>query len=276
MRGSGVGVDPKGRRGQVVPDGHARQPVHRRPADRPGSVGRVGRLGILSIVAVCVGLTASCSGSTADRVGSALGLSSTSPAAAAAGGSGTALSLLGTLPVRAEDNSPKYRRDAFGTPWSDVDHNGCDTRNDILRRDMRSTTLRKADNCTVLTGELTDPYTTRIIRFNRARSASAVQIDHVVALADAWRTGALEWTDAQRLQFANDPQNLLAVDGPTNIRKSDQDAAEWLPPSPGEQCPYVARQVGLKSRYHLWVTSAETAAMRTVLQKCSTQSPLGL
>ncbi|MCM3887436.1 HNH endonuclease family protein [Frankia sp. R82] len=218
----------------------------------------------------------SCTSSTADRVGSAVGLSGGPTAAATAGGSGSALSVLGSLPVRAEDNSPKYKRDEFGTAWSDVDHNRCDTRNDILRRDLHSTTIRKSDNCTVLTGELTDPYTTRIIRFDRSRNASAIQIDHVVALADAWRTGALNWTDAQRLQFANDPQNLLAVDGPTNTRKSDQDAAEWLPPSPGAQCSYVARQVGLKSRYHLWVTSAEAAAMRTVLQKCPAQPPLGL
>ncbi|WP_101835437.1 HNH endonuclease family protein, partial [Frankia canadensis] len=193
--------------------------------------------------------------------------------AGSSGGSGTALALLATLPVRVEDNSPKYRRDAFGTPWSDVDHNGCDTRNDILTRDMRSTTLRRSDHCTVLTGQLTDPYTTRIIRFDRSRNASAVQIDHVVPLADAWRTGALDWTDAQRLQFANDPENLLAVDGPTNQRKSDQDASEWLPPSPGAQCPYIARQIGLKSRYHLWVVAAEATAMRQILQKCPTQPP---
>ncbi|MCM3924784.1 HNH endonuclease family protein [Frankia sp. AiPs1] len=200
------------------------------------------------------------------------------PAATGAGtraAAGSALALLATLPVRAEDNSPKYQREEFGTPWSDVDHNGCDTRNDILRRDLRSTTVRRSDGCTVLTGELNDPYTTRIIRFDRSRNASAVQIDHVVPLADAWRTGALDWTDAQRRQFANDPENLLAVDGPTNQRKSDHDAAEWLPPSPGEQCPYIARQVGLKSRYHLWVVAAEAKAMRAVLQKCSAQPALG-
>ncbi|WP_374122069.1 HNH endonuclease family protein [Frankia sp. AiPa1] len=245
----------------------------------------MGRVGILTLVALSMALTASCRSSTADRVGSAAGLSAGPTDAATAGesagdgaggGSGSALALLGTVPIRAEDNSPKYVRSEFGTAWSDVDHNHCDTRNDILRRDLHSTTIRKSDSCTVLTGELTDPYTTRIIRFDRSRNASAVQIDHVVPLADAWRTGALNWTDAQRLQFANDPQNLLAVDGPTNTRKSDKDASEWLPPSPGAQCPYVARQVGLKSRYHLWVTSAEAAAMRTILQKCPTQASLGL
>ncbi|OAA17965.1 Protein of unknown function (DUF1524) [Frankia sp. EI5c] len=188
---------------------------------------------------------------------------------------GSALELLGTLAVRDEDNSPAYRRTEFGTAWADVDKNGCDTRNDILRRDLRSITTRKSDECIVMTGELQDPYTTRIIRFSRERSASAVQIDHVIALADAWRTGALEWTAKERLAFANDPENLLAVDGPTNQEKSDADASEWLPPSPGARCPYVARQVGLKARYGLWVEPAEAAAMREVLQTCPDQPPLG-
>lgn len=257
----------------------ATSPSRRLGRRRTATGGAVG----LAITALAIALSILAPSCTSD--GTLVG-SPTSPSAAAngtaagvgtgsAGGPGTALALLATLPVRAENNSPKYKRDEFGTPWSDVDRNGCDTRNDILRRDLRSTTIRRADNCTVLAGELRDPYTTRIIRFDRSREASAVQIDHVVPLADAWRTGALKWTDEQRRQFANDPENLLAVDGPTNQRKSDQDASEWLPPSPGAQCAYIARQVGLKSRYHLWVIAAEATAMRQVLQKCSTQPPLG-
>ncbi|WP_438803149.1 HNH endonuclease family protein [Frankia gtarii] len=249
-----------------------------RRGGQAGSVRRIRYVGLALLLALATALVA-CD-DLDDQTGTAnpSAAADRQPGAAGAGSrgaAGSALALLGKLPVRAEDNSPKYRRDAFGTPWSDVDHNGCDTRNDVLHRDLHSTTVRRSDGCTVLTGELTDPYTTRIIRFDRSRNASAVQIDHVVALADAWRTGALDWTAAQRLQFANDPENLLAVDGPTNQRKSDQDASEWLPPSPGEQCPYVARQVGLKSRYHLWVVAAEAQAMRTVLQKCPTQSALG-
>ncbi|CAO5256515.1 HNH endonuclease family protein [Frankia sp. AgKG'84/4] len=260
MRDSGVNAVPVRRSGRAGP--------------RQGA-----GLGALALLLAVSALVAGCT-SDGTLVGSASPSSAAAGAAPAggsgAGGDGSALKLLATLPVRAEDNSPKYVRSEFGTPWSDVDHNHCDTRNDILHRDLRSTTIRKSDDCTVLTGELVDPYTTRIIRFDRSRNASAVQIDHVVPLADAWRTGALDWTDAQRLQFANDPENLLAVDGPTNIRKSDQDASEWLPPSPGAQCAYVARQVGLKSRYHLWVIAAEAAAMRTVLQKCPTQPALAL
>ncbi|MCK9898972.1 HNH endonuclease family protein [Frankia sp. Cpl3] len=218
-----------------------------------------------------------------DEVNETLDAAAGTPAPTAAGAgtddapaaTGSALELLGTLPVRDEDNSPPYRRDEFGASWSDVDRNGCDTRNDILHRDLRSITTRRSDDCIVLTGELRDPYTTRTVRFDRGRSASAVQIDHVIPLADAWRTGALEWSGQERLAFANDPENLLAVDGPTNQRKSDQDASEWLPPSPGARCPYIARQVGLKARYGLWLEPAEATAMREVLQTCPTQPPLG-
>jgi len=189
---------------------------------------------------------------------------------------GSALELLDTLPVQEEVGSPRYRRDEFGESWADVDENGCDTRNDILHRDLRSVTVRRSDECIVLTGELTDPYTTRIVRFNRERNASGVQIDHVIPLADAWRTGAFEWPEDKRLQFANDPENLLAVEGSVNQQKSDQDASEWLPPNRGAQCPYVARQVGLKARYGIWVEPAEAEAMRAVLQTCPDQPPLGL
>ncbi|ABD13770.1 hypothetical protein ThrDRAFT_01213 [Frankia casuarinae] len=247
------------RRSGVGPDRHG--------PGRPGRPGGAAALAVLAVFVLVGGLTG-CS-DLSDQTG-------TSNQVGAPTASGSALKLLATLPIKAEDNSPRYRRDEFGPAWSDIDDNGCDTRNDILRRDLRSTTIRRSDGCTVLTGELRDPYTTRIIRFDRGRNSASVQIDHVVPLADAWRTGALNWTARERLQFANDPENLLAVDGPTNQRKSDHDAAEWLPPSPGEQCPYVARQVGLKARYRLWVVQAEADAMRAVLQKCPNQPALGL
>jgi hypothetical protein len=207
--------------------------------------------------------------------GATAGATDAAPNGGGVAGDGSAMAALGTLQVQPLSTETKYKRDEFGTPWKDVDHNGCDTRNDVLHRDLRSVTVQKSDDCIVLTGELTDPYTTRIIRFSRSRDSSAVQIDHVVALADAWRTGAYAWTDDQREAFANDPQNLLAVDGPTNIDKSDQDASEWLPPAKGYQCTYVARQVGLKARYHLWVTQTEADAMRAVLSTCPAQPALG-
>jgi Protein of unknown function (DUF3761)/Protein of unknown function (DUF1524) len=181
---------------------------------------------------------------------------------------GTALALLATLPVKGKAPLTGYARTAdFGTAWLDVDRNGCDTRNDVLRRDLSATT---GTGCRVLTGELHDPYTGRAIAFVRGvRTSTAVQIDHVVALANAWRTGAQKLSPAQRIDLANDPVNLFAVDGPTNEAKSDGDAATWLPPVKAFRCTYVAHQVAVKAAYRLWVTPAERAAMQRVLGACS-------
>jgi hypothetical protein len=166
-----------------------------------------------------------------------------------------------------------YDRALFGQAWSDVDRNGCDTRNDILRRDLTAYTLKAGTNgCVVLRGTLHDPYTGRTIAFVRGPGTStAVQIDHVVALGDAWQKGAQRWTQARRTAFANDPLNLLAVDGPTNQRKGDGDAATWLPPLRSSRCGYAARQIAVKARYGLWVTAAERDALVRVLQACPGQ-----
>jgi hypothetical protein len=161
-----------------------------------------------------------------------------------------------------------YTRAQFGPAWADVDHNGCDTRNDILNRDLVGVTWRAGTHdCVVITGTLDDPYTAKTINFVKA-DAIAVQIDHVVALGDAWQTGAQGWTAATREQFANDPLNLLAVDGPANEQKSDSDAASWLPPNRAFRCAYVARQITVKAIYRLWVTGAEHDAMANVLAGC--------
>ena len=126
--------------------------------------------------------------------------------------------------------------------------------------------------CLVLSGRLDDPYTGQSIAFVRGESTSAnVQIDHVVALSDAWQKGAQQWTTSTRTRFANDPLNLLAVDGPTNQGKSDGDAATWLPPRASYRCAYVARQTAVKARYRLWVTAAERDAVRRVLTSCAAQ-----
>ncbi|MGZ4588963.1 MAG: HNH endonuclease family protein, partial [Mycobacteriaceae bacterium] len=157
--------------------------------------------------------------------------------------------------------------------WADVDRNGCDTRNDILTRDLTYTTYKPGTrNCLVLTGTLNDPYSGRQIPFTRGETtSSAIQIDHVVALSDAWQTGAQQLDAVRRTAFANDPLNLLAVDGPLNTQKSDSDAASWLPPNKSFRCTYVARQIAVKSAYALWVTQAEHDAITTVLQSCPGQ-----
>jgi hypothetical protein len=178
----------------------------------------------------------------------------------------TALVYLSRLPVRRSSSIAGYSRAQFGAAWEDVDQNGCDTREDILRRDLTRIVLREGSRCTVARGVLHDPYTRKTIRFVRGvRTSLAVQIDHVVALAAAWRTGAARWTYGKRLRYANDPVGLLAVDGPTNAAKGDDDASEWLPPNRGYDCTYAKRQITIKRKYGLWVTLSERRALRRVL-----------
>ncbi|RZU66046.1 uncharacterized protein DUF1524 [Microterricola gilva] len=183
----------------------------------------------------------------------------------------TAAELLATLPVKGRAPKTGYdRTESFGSAWRDVDQNGCDTRNDILARDL--TSIDRPSGCRVFSGLLADPYTGTSIDFVRGQGTSqAVQIDHVVALMNAWETGAQQLTAEQRLAFANDPLNLLAVDGPSNSRKGASDAATWLPPAKGFRCEYVARQVAVKSEYGLWVTAPERDAIARVLDGCPGQ-----
>lgn len=195
---------------------------------------------------------------------------SVTPTRAPAPGAGTAAAALGLLTVKGRAPKTGYTRERFGPAWKDMDHNGCDTRNDVLRRDLTSFQLKSGtQGCLVLSGALHDPYTGRTIAFARGVStSSAVQIDHVVALSDAWQKGASAWTTTKREQFANDSLNLVAVDGPTNGAKGDGDAATWLPPAKSFRCSYVARQVAVKRAYGLWVTAAERNAMSSVLASC--------
>ncbi|KQP70598.1 hypothetical protein ASF40_12660 [Microbacterium sp. Leaf288] len=179
----------------------------------------------------------------------------------------TALAVLATLEVKGRAPKTGYDRDQFGQRWLDVDRNGCDTRNDILARDLTDETL--SGPCKVLTGVLVDPYTATTINFVRGQGTSElVQIDHVVALSDAWQKGAQQLTANQRASFANDPLNLLAVDGSANAQKGDGDAATWLPKNKAYRCAYVARQVSVKATYGLWVTQAEHDAIANILSAC--------
>lgn len=185
----------------------------------------------------------------------------------------TALAALGTLEVKGRAPKTGYDREAFGPAWADVDRNGCDTRNDVLARDLEGETFKPGTHdCVVLTGTLDDPYTATTIAFQRGNAtSSAVQIDHVVALSDAWQKGAQQLDRDTRQAFANDPLNLLAVDGPTNQGKGDGDAATWLPPNKAFRCEYVARQVAVKATYKLWVTQAEHDAIARILTTCPDQ-----
>lgn len=181
---------------------------------------------------------------------------------------GKALALLAALPVRERAPRAGYARDQFGPAWADTDRNGCDTRNDVLRRDLHEAAVEAGTrNCVIVAGRLADPYTGAEIAFAKGR-ASHVDIDHVVPLADAWTKGAAAWPIQKRAALANDPLNLLAVDASANRSKKDADAAEWLPPRREFHCAYVARQVAVKAKYGLWVTAAEREAMARVLKTC--------
>ncbi len=185
----------------------------------------------------------------------------------------SALDVVMKLAVKGRAPKTGYTRDQFGTAWKDVDYNGCDTRNDILNRDLTSITRKvNSHECVVLTGILIDPYSGESINFLRGVSTSPeVQIDHVVALSNAWQTGAFKLTIDVRTAFANDPVNLLAVKGGLNSQKGDGDAATWLPPKKSYRCSYVARQIAVKFKYGLWLTAPEKAAMIKILQSCPTQ-----
>lgn len=186
-----------------------------------------------------------------------------------------ALAELAGIPVKGRAPKTGYSRDQFGDAWTDdvtvaEGHNGCDTRNDILRRDLVDVVIKPGSNgCAVLSGILNDPYTGITVAFERGPVTSAqVQIDHVVALSDAWQTGAQELDDVTRQNLANDPRNLQATLGWINKEKGDSDAASWLPPNDSYRCVYVSRIVGVKAAYRLWVTPAEHDAIERVLQGC--------
>ena len=182
----------------------------------------------------------------------------------------TAAMVLETLAVKGRAPKTGYDRAQFGPAWSDVDRNGCDTRNDILNRDLTSIVYKPGTrDCVVFSGTLVDPYSGEQISFLRGVATSSdVQIDHVVALSNAWQTGAFKLTYEKRLAFANDPMNLLAVKGRLNSQKGDGDAATWLPPLKNIRCAYVAQQIVVKAKYGLWVTKPEKAAMVALLEKC--------
>ena len=188
---------------------------------------------------------------------------------------GSAADVLEALPVKGRAGKDNYTRDAFGQAWLDVDRNGCDTRNDILRRDLASAVFAEGSKCRVSAGHFQEPYTGKPIEFRRGQdSSAAVQIDHVVALSDAWQKGAQALTPRQRQNLANDPLNLIAADGPSNQQKGAGDAATWLPKNKSIRCHYVARQVSVKAAYGLWVTEAEKDAMKRVLGSCPGQQTI--
>ncbi|MGX2995163.1 HNH endonuclease family protein [Streptomyces sp. JNUCC 64] len=175
--------------------------------------------------------------------------------------------LIDGLEVRGRGPRTGYERDAFGYAWMDTAdgtpwaRNGCDTRNDLLRRDGRRLEFRSGSDCVVIAMELFDPYTGRTLDW-RKRDAAEVQIDHVVPMSYAWQLGAARWDREKRERFANDALNLLPVSGRTNAAKRDSGPASWLPPDRRVRCAYAVRFAQVAEEYGLPVTAADRRAMR--------------
>ncbi len=179
------------------------------------------------------------------------------------------ISALNSLEVKGRAPKTGYSRAQF-PHWSDLDRNGCDARNDILKRDLTEVIFKAGTrDCKVISGVLLDPFSNKVLTFTSVKSA--VDIDHLVALSNAWQTGAAYFDRSKRSQIANDPLNLLAVDARLNRQKGDGDAATWLPPHKPFRCEYVSRQVAVKAKYSLWVTAAEKDAITRVLNQCIEQ-----
>ncbi|WP_370288996.1 HNH endonuclease family protein [Nocardioides sp.] len=198
----------------------------------------------------------------------------TAPPSTAPPSSAAPADALARLRPIARTRPGTYERSAFGSSWADVDGNGCNQRDDVLLRDAVPASARTAQQgrCDhdVLAGSWVDPYTGRRLTFTDLKApdqAQAIQIDHVVPLSEAWASGADRWSEEQRRTFANDLDNLLAVDGPTNASKSDGDPAAWRPRK-GYQCAYATRWITVKSRYDLGADASEVAALRQMLDYC--------
>jgi len=252
---------------ETVPS--ASPPVEPAPtpaASHPHAVNKV-VLAIVAVVGVLVVIAVLVQISSREKVGS-----TDNPRAQRA-----ALSLLATIPVKGRAPKTGYSRFQFGQPWTDdVDveggHNHCDTRNDILRRDLSN--VIPPTGCIVQSGVLHDPYTGKDIQFNRDEGTDVlVQVDHVVALLDAWQKGAQQWDQPKRTQFANDPLNLLAVSGKANRNKKAGDVATWLPSNKDFRCAYVTRVVNVKAKYGVWMTQDEHDAASRILTTCISEAP---
>ena len=191
-----------------------------------------------------------------------------------AGSGRLAVEVLEELEVKGRAPKTGYTREQFYDGWPLID--GCSLRQRIIRRELGESAVI-LDGCNVVAGEYDEPYTGEHLVFNeRAEISDRIQIDHVVALSDAWQKGAQGLTAGKRYEFATDALNLLAVDGEANKKKSDGDAATWLPANKKFRCQYVARQVSVKYKYSLWVTQAEKEAIARVLANCPNEMTIGI
>ena len=186
-----------------------------------------------------------------------------------------AIDILEKLEVKGRAPKTGYEREQFYKSWPSID--GCSLRQRIIKRDLGDTAALADDNCTVVSGEFDEPYTgSHLVFYQKSDLSKGIQIDHVVALSDAWQKGAQNLTADERYNLATDPLNLLAVDSKTNQGKSDGDAATWLPPNKKFRCAYVARQTSVKYKYRLWVTQAEKEMIMRILSNCPQEPAVGV
>ena len=186
-----------------------------------------------------------------------------------------ASTVLEKLEIKGRAPKTGYSRDEFYKTWPSID--GCSLRQRILKRELGDSATLDADKCTVISGEFDEPYTgSHLIFYEKSDLSKGLQIDHVVALSDAWQKGAQYMDKDTRYAMATDPLNLLAVDSSANQSKSDGDAATWLPSNKAFRCQYVARQVSVKYKYSLWVTQAEHDAIARILETCPNESAVGV
>lgn len=188
-------------------------------------------------------------------------------------GTGTlAVEVLELLEVKGRAPKTGYSREEFYSSWPIID--GCSLRQRIIKRDFGETAV--LDGCNVVAGEYDEPYTGEHLVLTKKEEISDLQIDHIVALSDAWQKGAQYMSEETRHEIATDPLNLLTVDGSANAKKSDGDAATWLPANKKFRCQYVARQVSVKYKYGLWVTEAEKEAILKILDNCPNEKAVGV
>ena len=184
-----------------------------------------------------------------------------------------AVTVLEKLEIKGRAPKTNYTRTEFYQNWPTV--NGCSLRQLIIKREFGDSAV--LDGCNVISGSYVEPYTGQYKEFTeRSQISSGVQIDHVVALSDAWQKGAQNMTSAERYNLATDPLNLIAVDSSANQQKSDGDAATWLPSNKTFRCQYIARQISVKYKYSLWVTQAEHDAMANILNACPNERAVGV
>lgn len=187
-----------------------------------------------------------------------------------------AMSVLERLPIKGRAPKTGYdRSEQFYKNWPTID--GCSLRQRIIRRELGEQAQLAEDGCTVIAGEFDEPYTGQhMVFYEKADFSKKIQIDHIVALSDAWQKGAQQLSIEERYSLATDPLNLVAAESSANQQKSDGDAATWLPKNKSFRCQYVARQVSVKYKYSLWVTQAEHDAIARVLEACPGEQAAGV